>query len=172
MEALFMSGLCIELPGYTSFAIKMLKEARLSVIGRSVKTFGGLQHIPVDLAMCCLQRMASWTRLSKVITDSEFPALELCARFMAFTLKTQARQESLTEGWRNKSLTKLAMAFRQPVDKVLQQFFDVYPIAQNIFRCEGVANTEAWSLAVRRCFAPSFLKKLCIARMEFASCHR
>ena len=54
------------------------------------------------------------------------------------------------ENWRTRALGKLARAFKQPVEDVRLQFFDLYPIAQNIYRADGVANTDAWSLAARR----------------------
>ena len=33
-----MSGHCIELPGYTSFAIKILKDVRINISGTTVKS--------------------------------------------------------------------------------------------------------------------------------------
>ena len=79
-----MSGHCIELPGYTSFAIKILKDVRINISGTTVKIFGGLDPVPADMLTRCLHRMGAWTQLSKVITDSEFPMIELCASFAVF----------------------------------------------------------------------------------------
>ena len=151
MEALFISGLCIELPGYTAFALKMLKDARINIAGRTVKNFGGLDPVPADLLMRGLHRMCAWAQLSKVITNSEFPAFELCACFAVSNLSARAHvNRQVRENWRTRALDKLARAFKQPVEDVRPQFFDLYPIAQNIYRADGVANTDAWSLVVCR----------------------
>ncbi|CAK0883565.1 unnamed protein product [Prorocentrum cordatum] len=152
LEALFVSGHCFEIPGYTSFAVNMLKEVRLSIVGKTVKEFGGLAAVPPELAQRCLQRMAAWAELSKVIVQSEFPAFELCSCFAVFVLKARANPQGLTESWRRRALEKLAMAFKLPTSNSIAEFFDMYPIAQNIYCTEGVSNAAAWSSAVRRCF--------------------
>ena len=139
------------MPGYTAFALKMLKDVRINIAGRAVKTFGGLGPVPADPLMRCLHRMCAWAQLPKVITDSECPAFELCACFAVFNLSARAHvNRQVRENWRTRALGKLARAFKQPVEDVRLQFFDLYPIAQNIYRADGVANTDAWSLAARR----------------------
>ena len=147
-----MSGHCIELPGYTSFAIKILKDVRINISGTTVKIFGGLDPVPADMLTRCLRRMGAWTQLSKVITDSEFPMFELCASFAVFNLNVHAQVNLQgSSNWRSRALVKLARVFNiEPVDDVLLQFFDLFPIAQNILSKEGVSNAKAWSLAVRR----------------------
>jgi len=129
----------------------MLKEVRLSIVGKTVKEFGGLAAVPPELAQRCLQRMAAWAELSKVIVQSEFPAFELCSCFAVFVLKARANPQGLTESWRRRALEKLAMAFKLPTSNSIAEFFDMYPIAQNIYCTEGVSNAAAWSSAVRRC---------------------
>ena len=42
MHALFTSGHCLETPGYTSFAIAMLKDLRVSMRTNGLQPFGGL----------------------------------------------------------------------------------------------------------------------------------
>jgi hypothetical protein len=129
----------------------MLKDVRINIAGKTVKTFGGLGPVPADLLVRCLHRMGAWAQLSKVITDSAFPAFELCACFAVFNLSARAHvNRHVCENWRTRALDKLARAFKQPVEDVRAQFFDLYPIAQNIYRADAVANTDAWSLAVRR----------------------
>ena len=128
----------------------MLKAVRINIAGKTVKTFGGLDPVPADLPIRCLHRMGDWAQLSKVITDSEFPAFELCACFAVFNLSARAHvNRQVHENWCTRALDQLARAFKQPVEDVRAQFFDLYSIAQNIYRADGVAKTVACNLAVR-----------------------
>ena len=92
------------------------------------------------------------TRISvaNAVLASEFPAFELCASFSVFNLNANAQDNNFDDKWRTLALEKLANAFGQNPTDVKHQFFEISPMAQHIFRSEGVPNTDAWALAVKR----------------------
>ena len=94
--------------------------------------------------------MATWSSVSNTALASEFPAFELCASFSVFNLNPNAQDKNFDDKWRTLALEKLANAFGQNPTDVNHHVVDIFPVAHHIFRNEGVPNTDAWTLAVKR----------------------
>ena len=97
--------------------------------------------------------MAAWVHMSQHILFSEFPDFELISCFSVFhvSLAPADHSEDTVETQR-RMLQKLSNVFGVDPARLIEQYYDLLPIAQAIKRrgeCDG--NPDTWRVAVGRC---------------------
>jgi hypothetical protein len=127
LDALFNKRQCLEIPGYTTHVLQILKRQRLVYGHRGeIKSIGGRN---VDGALTrCFHRMAAYAALVADVVQTEFPDFELFCAFKVFNLEDVG-----TGGPSNTSsdtsLQRLSQAFNVSFSALKDQFHRLRPVA-------------------------------------------
>lgn len=109
---------------------------------------GSSRGVPDDVLQRCLGRMRNWVHIAESTIDVEFPSFEVMQCFSVFNLE----QEKLEGPWWARHLSTLLRAFhcRDDNDEAQSQFKQVWFVAKQLCKDEGLKPQRAWMEAMRR----------------------
>ena len=134
IKMLFLDGMCVE-HGYTSFALKSLRNSIVVYVGGRPKCFGCHGAAAAAIVETCKARMQKWVRLCIDVVKAEFPNFGFLASFSVFHLPSAGECENsplqMTEPL-SERLGRLAKFAEVDPDELKSQYSEVYPAAHKI----------------------------------------
>lgn len=163
IKHLFIERGCLELHGFTHFAVGVLTQQRVYTSRRQGLRlrFGcGPQGPPLGMVTRCLERMHGWCVIATSVLDAEFPDFELLQSFSVFNLGGGPRGSAGISGGGAEHPRAFSAAQLQHVDRLAktfgvcplqlqQEIADFRPLADAAMST-GCSAQEAWRVAVQK----------------------
>ena len=149
---LFLSKACLAC-GYTQVALEFLKRPR-ALQSPALRTIGS--HAGADPAsvMQALARMVSWVKVTKQISETEFPEHYLLSTLNVLCLHPTGgigKRTRCLSAQDKEALDKLAQCFSVDAAELVSQTAGVLPIAQHEMRSNStLTSVGAWRKALAR----------------------
>ena len=131
---------CLNVFGYTSVMMNMLKEQIVYTVGKHVRIVGMGGGVPDDVMERCLGRMRSWIILARAAYSAEFPSWEIAQAFQIFDVRTGMSENPSTH------IARLARSLNLGSVKLEAQWVDIFPRARALATsASSMTNKEAWT---------------------------
>ena len=134
---------CLNVFGYTSVMMNLLREQVVWQIGGTTFSIGFEQGVPADIVDRCLGRMASYCVLARAALAAEFPCFEISQAFHVFDASSPMPVDAEVH------LQRLANPLHLDPVMLKAQWQDIFPRARSHAQ-SGASNREAWRTVLKR----------------------
>jgi hypothetical protein len=147
LKHLFLDGAVMD-SGYTQEMLTYLQVQRAFMNSEGApKTLGGPGRVTDDMRRRCLNRMQLYVNLAIETLRSEFPDFDIIMCFSIFKLDQQHFGRSSAK--REERLQRLAQVFGVGLQELIDQFFDLRPMALHEY-AKGCTSAQAWIVTIQR----------------------
>jgi hypothetical protein len=164
IRRLFMERGCLELPGFTRFAMDILKLQRVYTRrqGQRLRFGCGPAGAPLDIVNRCLERMHGWCVIAISVLDAEFPDFEILQSFSVFNIGggdggRRGSSGIVDDGHPSdfnpaqlQHIDRLAKTFHVSPRQLQEEIADFRPRAAAEMKSSGCLPQEAWRKAVQK----------------------
>ena len=158
IKHLFVDRGCLELRGFTAFALDILSTQRVFTSKRGLRaTFGfGPGGVPADLLQRCLGRMHGWCVIASSVLEAEFPSFEVLQSFSVFSqcqasvgIRGGSSRGSDFSPEQRAHIERLAETFGVDAQQLLLEIADHWPLAAAAMQASGRSSQDSWRSAVQ-----------------------
>ena len=147
LKHLFIEGAVMECE-YAHEMLQYLRRQRAFMNSQGApKTLGGAGTVTGEMTRRCLNRLQLYVNLAIETLRSEFPDYDIIMCFSVFKLDRQQFGNSTAK--REERLERLAKVFGVDLQQVIDQFFDLRPMALHEF-AKGCSSAQAWVTSIQR----------------------